>query len=52
MFINIMDTYYDYLECQKLLNSRSSCPSSYGHYIYKRHNVKKLKREKENEKYT
>lgn len=44
MFINIMDTYYDYLQSQKLLNSRSSCPSSYGHYIAKRHNVKKTKK--------
>lgn len=46
MFINIRDTYYDYLQCEKLLNSCSSCPSSYGKYKAKRHNVDKTKRRK------
>ena len=46
MFLNIMDTYYDYLQCEKLLNNRSICPSSYGQYKAKRHNVDKTNRRK------
>lgn len=45
MLLNIRDNYYDYLQYEKFLKC-SSCPSLYGQYKAKRHNVDKTKRRK------